>query len=240
MVRSALRHLYWPFALLIVLPFALQLLPGIPFTVTLLLVAFVYGMRLLFMVWPKRSATGRRYLWGLIPLAWIAGFVAFIVGWWNQPYFGANICLSKGFMWETDFIDVMRPRLIKKVGSERNDRIPEGTKIEDIVSDANSALDIFRQCVAERGLKFCRYVGPNEEGYMMDAYTTEGLSHIAPEDRSRYRYIRTDIKYEMSIVPNDISESTFEFATWRGGSRFATGARMCALGCDCNEEYGFR
>lgn len=237
MSKSTLKRFYWSIALLILLPFALQFLPGIPFAAAFLLVAFVCSMCLFFIVWPKRPATGRRYLWGFIPFVWSIGFVAFIAGWRNQPYFGANICPTKGFMREADFLEIMRPNLIESIQRTRTEALPTGATIEAISADANAAIDIFKQCLAERGRKYCRYAGPNENGDIDANYFS---ATVTPEDRAKYRFLKKDISYEISIVPVKNIGSFFTFSTWRSGTRFTATRKMCEIGCDCNLQYGFR
>jgi hypothetical protein len=53
--------------------------------------------------WPRR-------------LAWLFGLVALMAVWWTQPHFGANVCPLKGFIWEIDFVDKVRPTIRSIVG----------------------------------------------------------------------------------------------------------------------------
>jgi hypothetical protein len=214
--------------------------PLVPF-LFVLAGGFCLLVELLF-VWAARSGWRR-------PLASVLGFIALMVAWWHQPWFGANVCPTKGFMWETDFVEEMRPtlrfqveRYLRRV--EEHER-PDGLSVQGAIAVLDRAIDLFKQCVAARGLQYCRYVGPNEKGTIFMARTNEGPGAIAAEDEYKYRLVRKDVNYEMAIVPTDAGPSEFYFQMWQGGKTLGWrgdgwGTRICELGCFCDVEYGRR
>jgi len=102
----------------------------------------------------------------------------------------------------------------------------------------DQAVDLLKQCVAERGVDYCRYAGSDPKGTMMDAYTSGGPNDIAPEDRDKYRYIKTGLDYDISMVQQDAGGSWYTIQTSRFGKPLGVGGKICDLGCWCNLDYG--
>jgi hypothetical protein len=174
-------------------------------------------------------------------LAWLFGLVALIAVWWTQPHFGANVCILEGFKWETDFVEDVRPTVRKSV--ERGElrlkqELPAGVTVAQIAAVVDEAVDLFKQCVAERGVHYCRYVGPDPNGIMMFARTVDGPNAIEQQDEYKYRYIKTGLDYEISIIPQHVEGSLFSVRVWRFGKRVEVGGKLCYLGCDCNPRFG--
>jgi hypothetical protein len=173
-------------------------------------------------------------------LAWFLRLVALITVWWTQPHFGANFCVLKGFMRETDFVEEVRPTVRRSVERSRlwlEQELPAGVSVARIVAVADEALDLVKQCVAERGLQYCRYAGPDLNGIMMMGRTIEGPNAIEREDEPKYRYIKPSLDYEISIIPGD-ADGGWSLRVWRFGKRVGVGGKLCNLGCDCNPRYG--
>jgi hypothetical protein len=221
-------------------PLLLRLV-GVPFATTFTLMVFVCVMRWLLAAWPRSSETGkRRHRW-LVPLAWVFGFMLFIGAWAMQPYFGANVCPAKGFMWTTDFVEEVRPTIHSNIRRQSIAQVgwpPAGVTVAQFIAVADQALDLLKQCVAERGVDYCRYAGPDPNGTMMGAYTIEGPSAIAPKDRHKYRYLTAGLDYEISMVPEDTGGNLYLIRTSRFGESLFTGGKICELGCWCNVYYG--
>jgi hypothetical protein len=214
--------------MLLAIPVALQLVFGIAVSAVLVVAAFICLMLALTAAWPRDLETSKRRQGWLLPFVWTFGFVALVVGWWNQPWFGANVCLTKGFMWETDFIEEMRPTLtsIVQQAVERQraeGKMPDGLTMPQVVAAADQAIDLFKQCVAERGGEYCRYVGPDERGTIFMARTNEGPGAIEQEDEYKYRLVRRDINYEMALIPTDLGSSEFYFRMWQDGNSVGWG-----------------
>jgi hypothetical protein len=174
-------------------------------------------------------------------LVWLFGVVALMTLWATQPHFGANVCPLKGFMWNTDFVEEVRPTIrsvVRDRGLQLGGELPAGVTVDQFVAVADQAVDLLKQCVAERGVDYCRYAGPDAGGVMMQARTNEGPNAIAPEDTYKYRYIKTSLDYEISIVPQDTGGNWFSFRVWRFGKPLGAGGRLCYLGCWCEARYG--
>lgn len=228
-------------AVLLGVPLLLRLVLQVPFATTFTLLAFVVIMRLLLRAWPRNPQTNqRRHAW-LVPFAGVFGFILFIGAWWTQPHFGASVCPLKGFMWETDFVEEVRPTIHSKIRKHSVQRVgwpPDGVTVEQFIAVADQAVDLLKQCVAERGVNYCRYAGSDPRGVMMDAYTTDGPNDIAPKDRDKYRYIKPGLDYSISMVQEDAGGSAVSVKTSRFGKPLDTGGKICDLGCWCNVDYG--
>ena len=133
----------------------------------------------------------KRWLRGL---TWPLVFVGLLVVWWNQPYFGANVCLLTGFMRERDFVEEMRPTLLEIV--ERNMRRqqgvpPVGRAFDGAVATADRAIDLLKQCAGERGQIFAAISAP----------TRLALSGTRGQMRGQVRCVkRTSINTECSTM----------------------------------------
>ena len=144
-------------------------------------------------------------------------------------------------MRETDFVEAVRPTIRHKVnrhGVELASELPPGVTVAQFVAVADEAVDLLKQCVAERDVNYCRYAGPDPNGDMMDAWTIGGPNDIAPEDRHKYRYLKAGLDYEISVVQSDVGGSQLSFRVWRFGKLLGSGGKLCYLGCWCNEQYG--
>lgn len=122
---------------------------------------------------------------------WIGGIVLFFAIWWNQPYFGWNYCVLKGAMRDTDFVEELRPLALSSVLASRT-------------NDVNRAFDLMKQCVAERGLEYCRYAGPDEEGTVEAGWIRSELlpDKIREEEYDKYRYVVKGARQDMYLVPH--------------------------------------
>ena len=172
-------------------------------------------------------------------LTWPLVFLGLLVVWWNQPYFGANVCLLTGFMRERDFVEEMRPTLLEIV--ERNMRRqqgvpPVGRAFDSAVATADRAIDLLKQCAGERGRDFCRYIGPNKAGLVRHARTNEGPSSMREEDEYKYRMFYNG-DFEISMRPQDAGGTDFAFRILKGGGQLGAGELVCDLGCGCNRNY---
>jgi hypothetical protein len=175
----------------------------------------------------------------LCVLKWPLVIAGLLVVWWNQPYFGANVCLATGFMREQDFVEEMRPTLLEIV--ERNMRRQQGEPsagraVESAVATADRAIDLLKQCVGERGRDLCRYIGPDRDGWVRHGRTIEGPSSMRAEDEYKYRMFYNGA-FEILIRPQDAGGTDFIFRILNGRSNLAAGALICNLGCDCNRDY---
>jgi hypothetical protein len=227
--------------MLLAIPVALRLVFGIAISAVLVVSAFICLMVALTRAWPRDLETSKRRRGWLLPFVYTFGFAALAAGWWNQPWFGANVCLTKGFIWETGFIEEMRPALrsIVQQAVERQraeGKMPDGLTMLEVDAVANQAIDLFKQCVAERGLEYCRYAGPNERGIIFMARTNEGPGAIDQEDEYKYRLVRRDMNYEMALIPTDVGSSEFYFRMWQDGKSAgwggeSWGVRMAPPGC---------
>src|SRR5205814_2802470 len=131
------------------------------------------------------------------------GLTLFIAVWGTQPHFGANICPLKGFMWTADFVEEIRPTIHKRISvhvAHYGGKLPDGVTLAQRLAVADQAVDLLKECVVERGVDYCRYAGPDPNGTMMDAYTIDGPNAIAPEDRHKYRYMKSGLDYDISLV----------------------------------------
>jgi hypothetical protein len=93
--------------------------------------------------------------------------------------------------------------------------------------------------VRSRGLRYCRYIGPDENGEVILGRTNEGTNAISEEQEHFYRYIMKGRPYEISIIPNDIGASEIGFKIFNHPA-YQGGAYICQLGCMCNRQYGDR
>ncbi|WP_334355772.1 MULTISPECIES: hypothetical protein [unclassified Bradyrhizobium] len=228
-------------AVLLGVPLLLRLVLQVPFATMFTLMAFVCIMRLLLHAWPRNPQTGVRRRGWLVPFACVFGVMLFIGAWATQPHFGANVCPSKGFMWTTDFVEEVRPRIRRAVrdrGRQLGSELPAGVTVEQFVAVADQAVDLLKQCVAERDVNYCRYAGSDPNGVMMDAYTRDGPNDIAPKDRNKYRYIKAGLDYDISMVQSDAGESWYTIRVRRFGKPLEAGGKICYLGCWCNAKYG--
>jgi hypothetical protein len=228
-------------AVLLGVPLLLRLVLQVPFATTLTLMAFVCIMRLLLGAWPRNPQTGIRRRGWLVPFACVFGFMLFIGAWWTQPHFGANVCPSKGFMWNTDFVEEVRPTIHRKISRrsvQQGDWLPNGVTVAQFVAVADQAVDLLKQCVAERGVNYCRYAGPDPNGVMMDAQTIDGPNAIEQQHTYKYRFIKAGLDYDISMVQQDAGGSWFRIRTSRFGKPLDEGGKICDLGCWCNVNYG--
>jgi hypothetical protein len=196
---------------------------------------------LLLGAWPRDSRSGlRRFRW-LVPFPRLYGVILFIGVWATQPHFGANVCPVKGFMWTSDFVEEIRPTIHKRISvqiAHYGAKLPDGVTLAQFLAVADQAIDLLKQCVVERGVDYCRYAGPDPNGTMMDAYTIGGPNDIAPEDRHRYRYIRTGLDSDISLVHSDAGEIWLKHRIWKFAKPFVTGGKICYPGCWCSPRYG--
>jgi hypothetical protein len=189
---------------------------------------------------PDFTATKPRKRWRR-RLTWFFGFVALMVLWATQPHFGANVCPLKGFMWNTDFVEEIRPTIhssIRKRAVQQGGELPDGVTVAQFIAVADQAVDLLKQCVAERGVNYCRYAGPDPNGVMMDAQTIDGPNAIEQQDTYKYRFIKTALDYDISVVQQDAGGSWFRIRTSRFGKPLDAGGKICDLGCWCNPKYG--
>lgn len=112
--------------------------------------------------------------------------VLLMIIWWNQPYFGWRYCISKGWLKETDLINVLRPLALSKI------------KSDGFLEDVALAFDLMTGCVNERGIELCRYAGPDKNGNVQ----SNSLSNQSSKAQ-KYRYIVSGISIGVSIVPNE-------------------------------------
>ena len=229
-------------ALLLGVPLLLRLALQVPFATTFTPIAFVCSMRWLLYAWPRDPRTGERRYQRLIPFPRLFGFILFITVWWTQPHFGANICPLKGFMWTTDFVEEIRPTIHKKIRTsivQERLKLPDGVTSAQLLAAVDQAVDLLKQCVVERGVYYCRYAGPDPNGVMMDAPTVDGPNAIEPQDRYRYRYIKTGVDYDISMVHSNAGEIWLTIQVWRFGKPIQVGGgKICYMGCWCNPQYG--
>jgi hypothetical protein len=196
-------------ALLLGVPLLPWLVLKVPFATTFTVMAFLCIMRILLDEWPRDPLTGERRYRRFIPFPRLFGLIVFIAAWSTQPHFGANICPLKGFMWTTDFVEEIRPTIHKKIrrqSGQGNLDLPDGVTLAQFLAVADQAVDLLKQCVAERGVNYCRYAGPDRQGTMMDARTIDGPNAIEREDEYRYRYLKPGIDYDISTVHADTGE----------------------------------
>lgn len=229
-------------ALLLGVPLMLRLVLGVPFATTFTVMAFICIMRFLMIdAWPRNPETGIRRRWGLVPLAYVFGVMLFIGAWWTQPHFGANVCPSKGFMWTTDFVEEIRPNIHRNIRNRsvrQGDWLPDGVTVAQFTAVADQAVDLLEQCVAERGVNYCRYAGSDPNGVMADAQTIDGPNAIEPRDTYKYRFIKTGLDYDISMVQETAGGSWYRIKTSRFGKPLDAGGKICDLGCWCNLNYG--
>jgi hypothetical protein len=228
-------------AVLLGVPLLLRVVLKVPFATTFTPLAFVVIMRWLLRAWPRNPQTNERRRGWLVPFASVFGFILFVGAWWTQPHFGASVCPLKGLMWETDFVEEVRPTIHSKIRKYSASQVgwpPDGVSLAQFTAVADEAVDLLKQCVAERGVDYCRYAGSDPKGTMMDGYTIEGPNAIAPEDRHKYRYLRAGLDYDISMVQADTGGSWYRIRVWRFGNRLEAGGKLCYLGCWCNVDYG--
>lgn len=159
--------------------------------------------------------------------------------WWNQPYFGWSYCVLKGPMHETDFVEELRPLVISKSKPGSEEQI-------------DLAFSLMRACVAKRGIKYCRYVGPDESGPIMRQQDPNRI----PENQAHYyRHIVKEEGVGMFMLPNgDISGGQLTVMTYLPKDNFASSrdslgrysykniakianTNICDPGCSCNPNY---
>jgi hypothetical protein len=171
-------------------------------------------------------------------LIWNWLLVALVIAWWSQPYFGYRFCLFSGLKHESEFVEQRRALALRRVVHGK----------EDLV---NLAFDQLQKCVSERGLKFCHYVGPDENGPVGGASKAR---HIPRENRDLYRYVLKGSPVGLSLRHKDIDgeyrmniyeyESAKDFHMGVLKSRFyidwkntiASGT-ISGPGCFANESY---
>jgi len=126
-------------------------------------------------------------------------FTGLMVIWWNQPYFGYSYCLLGGIKSEFDYLEDLRSKVLLKVNNKSYHGYDAHKKYLNIMVPAiNKAFDMMRECIAKRGIQYCRYVGPDEEG----AVRTDQDPHYIPyKERYKYRYIVKKSDVEMVILP---------------------------------------
>ena len=226
-------------ALLLGVPLLFRLV-GVPFAFTFVLMAFVCIMRFLLIdAWPRNPETGIRRRWGLVPFAYVIGFMLFIGIWATQPHFGANVCPLKGFTWTTDFVEEIRPMIHRNIRERsvlQGDWLPDGVTVAQFTAVVDQAVDLLKQCVAERGVDYCRYAGPDPSQPVIQGRTNEGPNAIEPRDEYKYRYIKTGLDFDVSMVPYDTGGNSLRLRIWRFGTRVEAGGKICDLGCWCNAD----
>ena len=117
--------------------------------------------------------------------------------------------------------------------------MPDGVTPAQFHAVADQAVDLLKQCVAERDVNYCRYAGPDPNGVMMDARTIDGPNAIEPQDEHIYRYIRNGADYDISLVQSTAGEIWLTLRAWGFGKPiFVAGGKICYPGCWCNPRYG--
>ena len=165
---------------------------------------------------------------------WTVGVVGFLGLWWQQPYYGWSVCaLPTGLYHETDFVEALyQPVLDDAIGriqgsgfQERHPLVDEA-RVEEVV---RAAFDLMKECVDERGLEFCRYVGPDENG---SVFKQQDPDRVPNDQQHMFKYIDTSADVSMSILRNgdirggdlDIDDHAFQWGYSQD---------VCDLGCGC-------
>ncbi|WP_150526549.1 hypothetical protein [Roseibium sediminis] len=174
---------------------------------------------------------------------WVGGIVLFFAIWWNQPYFGWNYCVGKGWMSDEDFLEELRPNLLGP-----DSQSPSADKARHIV---NEAIDLMKECIAQRGLEYCQYAGPDTDGPIAG----QRINRPEPYGKYKYRYIKNSSNVGISILPIEdaevthISFYTYDFSIFKGSSIDENGlynrtgfkeigfSAVCILGCSCNKNF---
>ena len=127
------------------------------------------------------------------------GVVLAVVGigavWWNQPYFGYSLCRTKGIMHETDFVEEIRPIFLAQLDKKlewdvENRTIEERIDPTEARDAVNTIIDAFVECVADLGLRRCRYVGSGEEAYVMH---DQEHNDFVRNNRELFKHIDEDL-----------------------------------------------
>ncbi|WP_161599855.1 hypothetical protein, partial [Roseibium sediminis] len=111
----------------------------------------------------------------------------------------------------------------------------------------DEAIDLIKECIAQRGLENCQYAGPDTDGRI--TYRSQNLT----EPYDRYRYIKNSSKGGISIIQDKdvtfIYFFAYDLSIFKGSSLDenglynGTGVKdegyilVCELGCSCNEKF---
>ena len=167
----------------------------------------------------------------------LIGLIGLMIAWWNQPHFGHSFCVTKGLMSDVDFVEELRPLIISFAKESRSIRLKDGGKqrrgspdnpvLEDGIDGINKAFDLMKKCVAERGIEYCRYVGPKKN---QSVIRQQDPNRISNDEKYKYRYIVEGSDVEMSILPwGDMPGSTFQYNDLK--NKLAGSAEVASLGC---------
>lgn len=178
-------------------------------------------------------------------MTYVFGFIALIAAWWNQPYWGWNYCLGQGVMHETDFIEMLRPRLVaigisEQLESGKIKFAKQKAKEEKFANEkADEAIKLMKQCVQERRIQHCRYVGPDPSA-LIQMQQERLLFEIPNNERDKYIYIVDDATVALSILPNGLTDFSgyqgarlhYRAMSWDENRKYSYSS--CVPGCTCD------
>jgi hypothetical protein len=134
----------------------------------------------------------------------IFGGSLFLLVWWNQPYFGWQFCLTSGLSSQNEFVDEVRLTAIKRLEQRISAYRSLGTSELELVelkdkriSQLNLAFDLVMKCLAERPIKYCRYIGPDEHVGLNWQMATP----IPADQAHKYKYIIPESRFEIGMAP---------------------------------------
>lgn len=179
--------------------------------------------------WQQRTARNGIWPYPLIVVGWIVGLS---VGLWNQPYLGANVCPRQGLMWESDFLEVLRPK-IHSILAQSAAREGTQSQLAAKLVMVDSAIDVFKECLSLRGREYCRYAGPHPGGNVTQGRTISGPNSISFKDEHKYRLVVKDAPVGLAILPVDSGGTQFVFMPKNESYESHITFSMCELGCLC-------
>lgn len=134
-------------------------------------------------------------------------------------------------MHETDFIEMLEPRLKRVRTGNASTELELVQEKEFFELRAEEAIELLRRCVVERGIEYCRHVGSRAAPIQMQQ--EEVKFKISPEDMMKYIYIDEESNINISILPTGEHNHAFilynldEISVYRN---YFT----CVPGCYCN------
>lgn len=136
-------------------------------------------------------------------------------------------------MWESDFLEVLRPKIH---GILAQSAAREGTQSQLAAKlvMVDSAIELFKACLSQRGREYCRYAGPHPGGNVTQGRTISGPNSISQKEEHKYRMVVEDAPAGLAILPVDAGGTQFVFMPKNESYELHMTFPMCELGCFCN------
>lgn len=146
----------------------------------------------------------------------VAGCAVLYINW---PALRGRECSGLSRTRDAITIGYYKPLILETVKRDRevgHSFYPEEAVVseDELLATISMAMDYFAKCTAERGMKYCKYVGTDPQGY---AYWSEGKGGPSEDEMDDYRYIVSEQESGQKFNMNHAPVNTpISYAWWHG------------------------